>query len=58
MGELSSWFTCEEDGQGMVEYGLVLVLVSIVLVAGLTAMGASLENIFQGIANDIAGVMP
>ncbi len=57
MSEISSWFVRDEEGQGMVEYALVTVLVSIVLVTGLTAMGAILENLFQGIADDIAGVV-
>jgi Flp pilus assembly pilin Flp len=35
-------FAAREEGQAMVEYGLILVLVSVVAVLGLTAIGTSL----------------
>lgn len=34
----------EEDGQGMVEYGLILALVAIVAIIGLRALGYSLAG--------------
>ena len=36
-------------GQGMVEYALILVLVSIVALAALTLMGGRVNNIFTRI---------
>ena len=36
-------------GQGMVEYALILVLVSIVAIAALTLMGGNVRNIFNRI---------
>jgi pilus assembly protein Flp/PilA len=39
----------EEEGQGLVEYSLILVLVALVVVAGLTGYGVELRNIFQRI---------
>lgn len=35
-----------EKGQGMVEYGLILALVAIVVIAALTLMGTSLDGKF------------
>jgi pilus assembly protein Flp/PilA len=35
-----------EDGQGMVEYGLILGLIAIVVIAALTATGTSISSLF------------
>ncbi|GBC78179.1 hypothetical protein HRbin08_01665 [bacterium HR08] len=40
-----------EKGQGMAEYALILVLVSIAAIAALTALGTSIENVFRQIAD-------
>ncbi|NPV27638.1 MAG: Flp family type IVb pilin [Firmicutes bacterium] len=39
----------EERGQGMAEYGLILVFVALVAVVGLTAMGGQLSSLFDTI---------
>jgi Flp pilus assembly pilin Flp len=39
---LTDRLTAREEGQAMVEYGLVLVLVSVVAIVGLTAIGKDL----------------
>ena len=41
----------EEEGQGLVEYALILVLVAAVAVAGLTLLGGSLSGLFQTVAS-------
>ena len=40
----------EAEGQGLVEYGLILLLVSIVSVGALTIMGGQLSAMFTVIA--------
>lgn len=42
-----------QRGQGMVEYGLILVLVSLVVVAALLAVGSQLTTIFNNIVNQL-----
>lgn len=42
-----------QRGQGMVEYGLILVLVSLVVVAALLAVGSQLNTIFNNIVNQL-----
>ena len=42
-----------EDGQAMVEYGLILALVSVVAVATLVIVGGDISSTFQTIANDL-----
>lgn len=41
-------FLADEAGQGMVEYGLVLVLASIAAVAVLTALGSTTFGLYDG----------
>jgi pilus assembly protein Flp/PilA len=39
-------FFYEEDGQGMVEYGLIIALVAVVVIVALQALGTGLGDIF------------
>jgi Flp pilus assembly pilin Flp len=36
-----------DDGQGLVEYALIILLVAVALVATLGALGVSLEGLYQ-----------
>ncbi|MBM7623012.1 Flp family type IVb pilin [Sporohalobacter salinus] len=45
----------EEEGQGMVEYGLILALIAVVLIGLLTAIGGNLEDIFTTIRDALGG---
>ena len=40
-----------EDGQGLVEYSLILLLVSIVSIIILTTLGTSISGVFQSVVN-------
>jgi pilus assembly protein Flp/PilA len=44
-----------EDGQAMVEYGLILALVSIAGIAALTLMGENVNTVFNTVQEAIAG---
>lgn len=44
-----------EDGQGLVEYALILVLVAIVVIGVLTTMGTKIQAAFQDIVNKLGG---
>jgi pilus assembly protein Flp/PilA len=44
-----------EEGQGLVEYALILVLVAIVVIAILAIMGPQIGNIFSRITNGLGG---
>lgn len=37
----------EEDGQSMVEYGLIIALVAVVVILALTTMGGKLSTLFD-----------
>jgi pilus assembly protein Flp/PilA len=44
-----------EDGQGLVEYALILVLVAIVVMGVLFTMGNKIQTAFQDIVNKLGG---
>jgi len=43
-----------EEGQGLVEYALILVLVAIVVIAILLLLGPQIANVFSRITSGIA----
>ncbi len=44
-----------EEGQGLVEYALILVLVAVVVIAVLTLLGPQIGDIFSSINSGLAG---
>ena len=46
-------FIPREEGQGLVEYALILVLVAIVVIAILTLLGPTIGNVFSDIITKI-----
>lgn len=44
-----------EDGQGLVEYALILVLVSITVIAILAVLGGAVGDVFNTVANTLQG---
>jgi len=45
----------DEEGQGLTEYAIILVLVAVVVVAILTVVGPQVANLFSRVTNGIAG---
>jgi len=43
----------KEQGQGMVEYALILVLVAIVVIAALMMLGPIVANVFSTLNNSL-----
>ena len=43
---LRKWFN-DEEGQGMVEYGLIIALIAIVVIVALVLLGPKIRDIFQ-----------
>ena len=44
-----------EEGQGLVEYALILVLVAVVVIAILTILGPQIGNTFSQITSALSG---
>jgi pilus assembly protein Flp/PilA len=48
-------FIREDEGQDMVEYALILGLISIIAVAAVTATGLSIQTIWNNVSAAVAG---
>ncbi|MFQ6100490.1 MAG: Flp family type IVb pilin [Anaerolineae bacterium] len=46
-------FLPREEGQGLVEYALILVLVAIVVIVVLSLLGPTIGNIFSNIVDNL-----
>jgi pilus assembly protein Flp/PilA len=46
-------FSVRQEGQGLVEYGLILGLVSVVAIAALTDIGNSITSTLEDVASQI-----
>jgi pilus assembly protein Flp/PilA len=46
-------FAVRQEGQGLVEYGLILGLVSVVAIAALTDIGNSVTSVLEDVATQI-----
>ena len=55
MKQFMNWLTNEESGQGMVEYGLILALISVVVIVALSGIGSNLNTKFTGIQTTLGG---
>lgn len=44
----------EEQGQGLMEYGLIIILVAIIVVFILSVYGSQLANFFSRVTSEIA----
>ncbi len=44
-----------DEGQGLVEYALILVLVAVVVIAILALLGPQIANIFSKVTNGLNG---
>ena len=52
---LRRWFK-DEEGQGMVEYGLIIALIAIVVIVALVALGPKIRDIFQAASDSMPEV--
>jgi pilus assembly protein Flp/PilA len=51
-------FLKEDKGQGMVEYGLIIALIAIAVIAAITLLGENLTQIFNDISTQLEGAEP
>ncbi|OJV66901.1 MAG: hypothetical protein BGO41_04250 [Clostridiales bacterium 38-18] len=43
----------QEDGQGMVEYALIIAFIALVVIAGLVILGPRIAQMFTDIGNEL-----
>ncbi|CAN5268477.1 hypothetical protein BH18GEM1_BH18GEM1_04590 [soil metagenome] len=46
----------DDSGQDLAEYGLLVALIAIVVIAALTVLGQNINTLFTGVANVMTGV--
>ncbi len=46
----------KEEGQGMVEYGIILGLVSVLAIGALTLMGGDISGVFNAVELSLNGL--
>ncbi|HNX75611.1 MAG TPA: Flp family type IVb pilin [Candidatus Rifleibacterium sp.] len=51
--EIIRRFVREEEGQGLVEYALIIALIAIVAIAGLTLAGTKVSGMFTSISGKL-----
>ena len=57
MKNLIAWFK-DEEGQGMVEYGLLVALIALVVVAALVILGPKIANMFNDAGDKLTTAAP
>ena len=52
---LRKWFK-DEEGQGMVEYGLIIGLIAVVVIVALVALGPKIRDMFNDVNEQIDAI--
>ena len=53
MEDTVTQFLKEEDGQGLVEYALIIAVIAIAVIVAMIFLRGQLENIFSNIGNNL-----
>lgn len=53
MKKILNWLKTEEDGQGMVEYGLIIAGIAIVVMAAIWLLGPKIAQLFTDIGTEL-----
>ena len=48
----------DEEGQGMVEYGLIIAGIALAVIAAIWLLGPMISNMFEGVNNEIGNKVP
>lgn len=49
-------FDREDEGQGMVEYALILVLIAIAAIASMTLLGDQIDAVFTSVTGTLSNI--
>lgn len=53
MKETFNWLMQEESGQGMVEYGIIIALIAVVVIAAVKLLGTTINDKFKAINDEL-----
>jgi pilus assembly protein Flp/PilA len=54
--KVQALLTKKEEGASLVEYGLLVALIAVVCIVGITALGTSINSLFNGVSTTIGNV--
>ena len=57
MKNLVSRFIKDESGATAIEYGLIAALIAVVIIAGVTTLGANLNTTFTNLSGNVGGTV-
>ena len=46
----------QEEGQGLIEYALIILLIAIVVIAALTILGPQIATVYNSITNTLSNL--
>lgn len=55
MKKFLNWFSNEESGQGMVEYGLILAGIAVAVIVVIFTLGDKIKALFTSVSGKING---
>lgn len=55
MKKFLNWFSNEESGQGMVEYGLILAGIAVAVIVVIFTLGGKIKDLFTSVSDQIDG---
>ena len=55
MKKFLNWFSNEESGQGMVEYGLILAGIAVAVIVVIFTLGDKIKALFTSVSDKING---
>jgi pilus assembly protein Flp/PilA len=53
VADIRTRLQAREEGQGMVEYGLIIALVAVVAIAGLIILGPAVGSLFSSLGTSV-----
>ena len=54
MSKLFARFVKDESGATAIEYGLIAALIAVAIIGGASALGSSLDNLFDDLSDTVA----
>ncbi len=57
LGGVTMVYLPREEGQGLVEYGLVLVLIAVLVVAVVSLLGTQISDMFESLTSTLENLL-
>lgn len=54
MAKIWNWFKSDERGQGLAEYGLIIILIAVIVVGAIAVFGDAISGLFGRVADQLS----